>query len=412
MNDSNKPRLRHFENAPGQQHIAPKDHYLYKPSKPSHRVVIIGTGTIGQEHMRVSALLGRAKIHGIYDVSSYSMDAAEKAFSAHSSDSLIRYKDLESACLDPAADALMICTPNFTHFDVLQIAIKSGKPIFLEKPMATELAEAAQIVALAGSYSSFIQIGLQYRYKSQYVEAFHETLARKTLGEIKTISICEYRPPFLDKVKQWNKFNEYSGGTLVEKCCHYFDLINVLSESEPLKVYASGGQAVNFLDFERDGKKSDIDDHAFVTIEYVNGIRASFTLNMFCPDFVEELIVAGPQDRLVATEKSNFHQLRPTETKLSIELAEQGASRTTDVSYPRLIEQSGHHGATYFEHIAFLDQLEGKSVDSATPMQGLWSMIVASAAQESLKTGQAINIDAFINEHQLGVTLTNQSNKV
>ena len=401
MNGSAKPRLRFFERAPGQQHIATDDHYLYKSDKPSHRLAIIGTGTIGQEHMRVTALLGRAKVHGMYDVDGHSMDAAEALFKTHSSEPLVRYPDLESACLDPAVDAVMICTPNFTHFEVLQIAIKSGKPIFLEKPMATGIDDAARIVAISDNYSSFIQIGLQYRYKAQYIEAFHEVLQRKTLGEVKTISVSEYRPPFLDKVKQWNKFNEYSGGTLVEKCCHYFDLINLMAESRPVRVFASGGQAVNFLDFEQDGKRSDIDDHAYVIIEYENGIRANFTLNMFCPDFVEDMIVTGTQGRLVASEKFNFHQLRTTESKVVVELGEQGASRTTDVSYPRLIEQSGHHGATFFEHIAFLDQLENKPTDSATTLEGLWSMIVASAAQQSLQTRQAVEIDKFIAEHQL-----------
>lgn len=401
MSDSNKPRLRFFENAPSQQHIAKDDRYLYKRPEPSHRLVVIGTGTIGQEHMRVSALLGRAEILGIYDVNSHSMDAAETSFKQHSNQPLIRYESLEAACFDANADALMICTPNFTHFEILQTAIKSGKPIFLEKPMATRLEDAAQIVSLAESYASFIQIGLQYRYKAQYVEAFHEVLSRKTLGEIKTISISEYRPPFLDKVKQWNKFNEFSGGTLVEKCCHYFDLMNLMAESKPARVFASGGQAVNFLDFEREGKRADIDDHAYVIVEYANGIRANFTLNMFSPAFAEEMIVVGPQGRLVTSEKVDFHHLRSTECRVSIELGEQGASRSTDVGYPSLIEQSGHHGATYFEHIAFLDQLEEKPVDSATALQGLWSMIVASAAQQSIKTGLPINIEEFITQQQL-----------
>lgn len=401
MKDSAKPRLRFFENAPGQQHIAVGDRYLYKSDKPSHRLAIIGTGTIGQEHMQVTALLGRARVHGIYDLDSRSMDAADAFYKAHSSEPLVRYSDLESACFDPEIDAVMICTPNFTHFDVLQTAVKSGKPIFLEKPMATRIGDAARIVAMADNYSSFIQIGLQYRYKAQYIEAFHEVLQRRTLGDVKTISISEYRPPFLDKVKQWNKFNESSGGTLVEKCCHYFDLINLMAESEPVRVFASGGQAVNFLDFEQDGKRSDVDDHAYVIIEYANGIHANFTLNMFCPNFVEDMIVTGTQGRLVATEKFDFHQLRTTESKVAVELGEQGASRTTDVSYPRLIEQSGHHGATYFEHIAFLDQLENKAADSATPLEGLWSMIVASAAQQSLQTRQAVEIEDYLAEHQL-----------
>ena len=405
--NKNKPRLRFFEDAEGQQHIAEADQYLYQRPAASHNLVVIGTGTIGQEHMRVATLLGRAQIHGIYDTQQQSMDIAEANFARYSDKPLLRYRDLESACNDSAVDALFICTPNYTHFELLQTAIKSGKPIFLEKPMATDLQDAAATEAMARAYSSFIQIGLQYRYKAQYVEAFHEALSRTSLGKIKTISLSEYRPPFLDKVEQWNKFNAKSGGTLVEKCCHYFDLINLLAQSQPVKIYASGGQAVNFVDFERDGEKSDIDDHAFVVIDYANGTRANFTLNMFCHDFSEELVVTGDRGRLTTKEVFNFHQQQGSVASVAIEVGELGPSKTMDVTYPALIEQSGHHGATYFEHIAFVDQLEAKSVSAATPLQGLWSMIVASAAQASMASGGAVDINQFMAANGLADYLNN-----
>ena len=84
-----------------------------------------------------------------------------------------------------------------------------------------------------------------------------------------------------------------------------------------------------------------------------------------------------------------------------LEKGEWGASKQTDVTYAREIEKSGHHGATYFEHIAFVDQLEGKTTDAATPVQGLWSMVVACAAQRSLKTEQAVDIKAFMLDNNL-----------
>jgi myo-inositol 2-dehydrogenase/D-chiro-inositol 1-dehydrogenase len=399
--DIKKSRLRFFDSAAGQQHITDEDKYLYQQPVPSHKIAIIGTGTIGQEHMRVAALLGRAQVYGIYDTQTHSMDVAEANFKQCSDVPLVRYESLESACNDSTTDALFICTPNHTHFDILQVAIKSGKAIFLEKPMATDLQDAAATVAMSDTYSSFIQIGLQYRYKAQYIETFHEALSKQSLGEVKTIAVSEYRPPFLDKVGQWNKFIANSGGTLVEKCCHYFDLINLMAQSRPTKVYASGGRGVNFIDFEHEGKRSDIDDHAFVVIDYANGTRANFTLNMFCPDFSEEMVVTGTQGRLVATEVFNFHQQQGSKATVAIEVGEHGASKNTVVAYAALIEQSGHHGATYYEHIAFMDQLEGLAVDAATPLQGLWSMIVASAAQASVASGQAIDVNQFMQANYL-----------
>ena len=401
MTDSQKPRLRYFEEAPGQRHIVGDDRYLYAPEAPRYRLNVIGAGTIGQEHMRVATLLGRAAVHGLYDPSPHSAGVAIGEYSRHADNELRRYDDLESACTDPDCDALIICTPNHTHHDVLRIAAGSGKPILLEKPMATTLADARSIMEIADGYPTFIQVGLQYRYKAPYVEARFEALDRRSVGDVKTVAMSEYRPPFLDKVGQWNKFAEYSGGTLVEKCCHYFDLLNMFAGAQPARVYATGGQAVNFLDFSRDGRRADVDDHAMVIVDYANGVKASFTLNMFSPHFYEELVVCGDAGRLVANERFDFHNDDVARSTIRVERCEGAASRVADVGYAKAIEQSGHHGATFFEHVAFVDRLDGRETDSADPLQGLWSIIVATAAQESMRAGRPVDVPEWVRRHDL-----------
>ncbi|MFT5362162.1 MAG: myo-inositol 2-dehydrogenase/D-chiro-inositol 1-dehydrogenase [Porticoccaceae bacterium] len=62
-----KQRLRFFEKSLGQRQITDADKYLYKAPESTYKLVIIGNGIIGQEHMYVATLLGRASIHGIYD---------------------------------------------------------------------------------------------------------------------------------------------------------------------------------------------------------------------------------------------------------------------------------------------------------------------------------------------------------
>lgn len=406
----NKPRLRSFEQAPNQRHIVTGDRYLYAPPPVTQNLVVIGCGSMGQEHMRVAALLGRMRVHGIYDHRQHSVDCAEENFRQYSSTVPVRYPDLRSACHDPAADVLLICTPNHTHMAILDVAMASGKPILLEKPMATDLVDAAKIVALDDAYASFIQIGLQYRFKAHYGEAIHEALTRRSLGAVKTIALSEYRPPFLDKVEQWNKYNRYTGGTLVEKCCHYFDLINRLAESTPLKVYASGGQAVNFVDFERAGEAADIDDHAFVVIDYANGIRANFSLNMFAHSFSEELVIAGDGGVLKAQERHDVHRQTAPEVTLDMEFGERAAARKTAINYPRAIEDSGHQGATYHQHIALADRLDRVPLDdgdtaAATPREGFLAMLVASAAQASMASGEALLIDDLLSHYGIQPTV-------
>ena len=380
--------------------LIPENPYRTQTGKP--RLLIVGVGMMGREHLRVTQQLGWAEVQGIVDPFNGSIEWALSDWSLLSSQPLRVYPDLREACLDSAVDAIVICSPNHTHYDVLQIVCESGKPILLEKPMATTLADAMEVVRLASEYPSVIQLGMQYRFKAQYVEALFEIRAKASLGLVKTVAMSEYRPPFLDKVNQWNKFNRHSGGTLVEKCCHYFDLMNVIAASRPKKIYASGGRGVNFLDFQWQGVPSDIDDHAMVIIDYDSGIRANFTLNMFCQELYEELVVVGECGRLVASEQASFHPDTPSEARLQVEVPGHPAYRPQSVGYPPWIEETGHYGATFFEHIAFHRQLAGERVDAATPQQALWSLIVASAAQHSMATGQAVDVATFCTQKGLG----------
>ena len=369
-------------------------------------LLIVGCGMIGREHMRVATLLGRARVHGIYDTEPVSISEAVRDFASYSPQKLVVYSDLKSAADDPAIDAIFICTPNFSHFEVLQKVKHTTKPLFIEKPMATRLDDAKAMVQIAKEYPTFIQLGMQYRFKSQYVDAFHEIRKKKSLGAIKTIAMSEYRPPFLTKVRQWNKFNEFSGGTLVEKCCHYFDLINLMAGSRIESVYALSGQAVNFIGFSYEGKESDIHDHAFVVMQFAGGIRASFTLNMFSQELYEELIVTGEQGRLLAAEHSSFSSGIRSRANVMVEVEGHSAYEGTEVTYPASIETSGHHGATFFEHEAFVDQFENKPHDSASCEQGLWAILAATAAQESAATGRVILVKDFAAEHGLNDVLS------
>ncbi|MBO6505803.1 MAG: Gfo/Idh/MocA family oxidoreductase [Kordiimonadaceae bacterium] len=394
-------RLRHMEEAPFFDFVEEEDRYLFTGDPAKYRFNVIGTGTIGQEHMRVTELEGRAIVHGLFDLSAKSLAVAQHIFKEHSDRQLVTYPTLEAACNDPAADALIICTPNHTHLDVLKVAVQSGKPILLEKPMAPNLADAREIAKIAKDYVAPIQVGLQYRYKATYAEAIKEVLGRKVLGDVKTVSMAEHRPPFLDKVGQWNKFAEKSGGTLVEKCCHYFDLMTMFAGARPTRVFATGNQAVNFVNFEKNGKKSDILDNAFVTVDYKNGATGAFSLNMFSPSFYEELIVMGDEGRLKAFEEINTLQDDVLQTGLDILHGEDAISRRISPRYIDRIETSGHSGATYIEHARFVDLIDGKDTDAADCAEGLLAVLVGAAAELSVATKQPVEIADLINEHDL-----------
>jgi len=377
--------------------IADADRHFFRTPEPQCRFNLIGCGTMGLEHLRVTHLEGRGAIHGIYDPAPRSIERAREQFALCApGQELEIYDTLEAACADPAVDGLIICTPNHTHIEVVRAAAASGKHILLEKPVATTVADAREIMDIAARHPAVFQVGLQYRYKAIYVEAIHEALERRSLGEIKTVSMMEHRIPFLDKVGQWNKYSRYSGGTLVEKCCHYFDLINLFAGARPAAVYAQGGAAVNFRDFRHAEGPSDILDNAQVSITYENEVRASFQLVMFAPMLYEEVVVCGDEGRLRAWENEQFLQGRAFRSEVEIHRGENGPSRLCEPAYPSVIQSSGHHGATFYEHVALMDRIAGEPSIAANAEEAFWSVVVGAAAEESVRSGEVIRIGPWL----------------
>jgi predicted dehydrogenase len=235
-----------------------------------------------------------------------------------------------------------------------------------------------------------------------YVEATYEALERKSIGEIKLINILKHRVPFLDKVSQWNKFSKFSGGTLVEKCCHYFDMLNMFAGARPETIMGTGSMAVNFIDFEYGGEKSDILDNAQINVVYANGILASFNLCMFAPLYYEEVILVGDQGRLKAYEENTFLPTERPGNYLEVTLGMDKPSRVGTPCYPTFLQESGHSGATFFEHIHLIDNIEGKQTNTATVEEGFWSVVVGAAAEKAVHSGQPVNVAEFLAEN--GIT--------
>jgi predicted dehydrogenase len=369
-------------------YLEDQDRYLAQNYEPQLSYGFIGCGLMGVEHMRNTLLAGRAGVGGVYDPAAKSVEHALRVIGKQAAPQV--YASLEEACADPNTDALVVATPNFTHLEVMRAISGCNKAIFLEKPIATTVPDALEVCQLASERENIVRVGLQYRYKAIYAEAIREVFDRDTVGRVHSVNLLEHRFPFLDKVGQWNKFNAYTGGTLIEKCCHYFDLMNMFADSRAEQVYATGNQAVNFRDFAYENKQADGIDQAHVNVRYKNGVIGAFSLNMFVPGAKEELIVCGDAGRLHASEQALLGQ--DHHNQLEIWAGENGASRTSTPSYPDYISSSGHHGATFFEHLAFADDVSSGAYSGPSMAEAFWSVVVGAAAQASIEHGAAVDV--------------------
>lgn len=393
----NKPitASRAFRDLRALDYLEDEDRYLSAADQPTLKFGFIGCGIMGIEHMRNTLLEGRASVTGIYDPAPQSVKTAlDMLAKTRKCDPPVVYASLEDASRDPNTDALIIATPNYTHLEVMRIATTSGKAIYLEKPIATSVDDAYEVCKISLQHRNIVRIGLQYRHKAIYAEAISEVMQSNSIGQVHSVNMLEHRFPFLDKVGQWNKFNEFSGGTLVEKCCHYFDLINLFAGGRAQSVFATGNQAVNFKNFNYANKKANALDQAQVVINYDNGVIGGFSLCMFVPGSKEELVVCGDAGRLHAHEQALLGEAN----KNYVELwrGEHGASKIAHPTYPSYINSAGHHGSTFFAHAEFVDDIMTGKYAGPSLADAFWSVVVGAGAQASIAAEQVIEVASVL----------------
>jgi myo-inositol 2-dehydrogenase/D-chiro-inositol 1-dehydrogenase len=206
------------------------------------RYGVIGTGMMGVEHLKNLALLPGAEVVAFADPHEESRRFARLVTGPQPA----AYEDPRALLDDARVDAVVIATPNHTHRALLEAAFAAKKHLLVEKPLCTTVADARWAAERAARHPAVVWTAMEYRYMAPVARLVDE-VRRGTIGRLRMLAIREHRFPFLPKVGNWNRFARNTGGTLVEKCCHFFDLMRFVVGGEAVRVYASAGQDVNHL---------------------------------------------------------------------------------------------------------------------------------------------------------------------
>lgn len=353
--------------------------------KETRTYAIIGCGMMGREHMRNLALIEGAELIAIADPDAGSSKAAQQQADALGQ-SVRLFEDNAQMMAEAKPDAVIIASPNFTHFDVVKPVMEAGAAVLLEKPMCTTLDDAEALAKAARDYSELFWVGLEYRYMPP-VTSFIERVHAGEAGDIKMLAIREHRFPFLPKVGDWNRFNRNTGGTLVEKCCHFFDLMRHILRDEPVRVFASGAQDVNHLNETYGGEVPDIIDNAYVLVDFAKGARAVLDLCMFAEgsEEQEEISAVGPVGKLEVKLPGGYVTWSPRNKS--------GPVSEHVETPPDALAAGTHHGATYFQQRDFHEALIRGSKPLIDARDGYRSVLMGAAAQHSIATGLPVDIN-------------------
>lgn len=353
------------------------------------RYGLIGTGMMGAEHIMNLKLMPEAEIVAISDPSPPSLEWAGAILGDPLKKQVKIYADHRELLADSRVDAVVISSPNFTHASILEEVFRSGRHVLCEKPLTTTLEDGQRVLDMARRHRGVFWVAMEYRYMPPAAE-FISRIARGDIGDLRMLAIREHRFPFLVKVGDWNRFSRNTGGTMVEKCCHFFDLMRLIVKSEATRVYCSAAMDVNHRDESYDGKTPDIIDNAFAVVDFANGVRAMLDLCMFAEGSrnQEEITAVGNLGKLevfIPDGDVVFSPRVPLGQPKKVERMHVAVDATA-------LNAGTHHGATYYQHRKFLDAILTGGWPEVTAEDGFRAVAIGYAAELSAREGRAINM--------------------
>lgn len=254
------------------------------------RIGFIGAGDMAVTHaVEMGGLPGEFEIMAAADVSEERLSAFRGRFG----DGIAACADYRKLLERDDLDAVIIASPNHLHLEHACAAFDAGLHVLLQKPMALNLGDCDTITAAGKAAGKTLQVGLVYRYSALF-RMMAGIIQEGRIGEPAMAWCHEFRVPFpIGRGREWRYRQAESGGSLVEKDCHHFDLFNWMLGALPVRAHAIGG---NFAVRENGaiepgvpgepyrfpaGEVNDIIDHAWVNIEFEAGRSANLGLALF-----------------------------------------------------------------------------------------------------------------------------------
>ena len=357
---------------------------------------IIGCGMMGQEHLRNIALLPDTKVTAILEP-----DRQMAAIAAELAPDAVFVQSIEAMLDIEQLDCYVIVSPNFCHMEQLEQLAARPLPVLVEKPLFTDPDHAARIEQFIASYNAPAWVAMEYRYMPPIAVFLDEV--QQVTGGINMLSIREHRFPFLEKVGDWNRFNHQTGGTFVEKCCHFFDLMRHAIGAEPLRVMASGAQNVNHLNENYNGHVPDIYDNGYVIVDFDNGARAMLELCMFAEGsrYQEEISAVGRLGKIEARVPGpgrfwSEHLGEPPVPQVIVSPRNPAGPEEKEVPVdPTLLEAGDHNGSTFYQHRKFLEVVRNHGSVEVSLDDGKKAVLMGMAAQRSMLENRAVAMSEF-----------------
>ena len=327
------------------------------------RIGLLGCGRIGQVHAMTLAGVDGATLAAVSDAVPEMATALAVKYGVPSmtSDELIASSDV---------DAVAVCTPTSTHFDLIHQAAAAGKAIFCEKPIDLSTERTRQCIAAVEAAGVPFMTAFNRRFDPSFAR-LEAHLRDGVVGDIELVTILsrDPAPPPVSYIEQ-------SGGLFRDMMIHDFDMARFLLAEEPIRVHAIGSSLVDAAI----GAVGDVDTAA-VTLQTASGRICQISNSRRATYGYDQRIEVHGSLGLLRGENQQEH---------SVVLATGDGFQSAPTQH-FFLERYARAYAREMEH--FVDAVGQGRTPSPTIYDGLQAQKLADAAQTSLETGQTVTVD-------------------
>jgi len=386
-------------------------------------VAVVGAGRRAAQYFRYvpDDLRPLIRLTAIADPNESNREAFERLFSGGRRTH--HYSDADDMLANQDLDAVIIASPNKYHARYTELAIAAGAHVLLEKPVATSVTECRDVwqAARAAGREASVMVGFVLRYTPFY-SRIQEIVAAGELGTILAIDADENLGTGLTGLfhKSWRRRDDLSGGFLVEKCCHDFDILNWLIGSAPDRAYAIA-KRTHFVPGATDARQarfdpevirqidvadfgdqeinaafpaplegspydfpSDSPDHTAVLLDFASGALGTFVACMGQPRTTRRIRIFGTNGDLEGDiDDSRIVVRQPHATDNGWDVKD----------IPVAADKHNHHGGDGVLADAFWRTAANQAGPSRAGLrEGIDAALVALAGQQSAASGQSVDV--------------------
>lgn len=303
-------------------------------------------------------------------------------------------------------DAALVTSPDDTHAKVTCELLRAGIPVYVEKPLATRMDDAIEILRTAYETGTKLYVGHNMRHMD-VVRSMRDLIRRGAIGEVKAIWCRHFVGNGGDYYfKDWHATREHATGLLLQKAAHDLDVMHWLADSHTTQVTAMGGLTLydritdrqdrsgqllgDWFDMENWPPLSqkglnpvvDVEDISMMLMQMESGLFASYQQCHYTPDYWRNYTVIGTEGRI-----ENFGDYEGGHIKLWNR--RHLYDPEGDARFPIKGDDKGHDDAdvlTISEFVSFIT--DGTPTDTS-PLGAWYAVAAAIAATDSLRNGSS-----------------------